>query len=72
MERLVQVDCDVQTSKHPLFFLTVIYSGFTERKPLFCRNTLITFTQLHTPGSCSVQPQSDLPTTEQLYWSTWG
>ncbi|KAK0148634.1 Mitochondrial pyruvate carrier 1 [Merluccius polli] len=33
---------------YSLLFMRFAYKGsFTERKSLFCRNTLITFTQLH-------------------------
>lgn len=44
--------------------------GFTKSSALFFRNTF-SYTCTFTPGSCSVQPQSDLLTTEQLYCSCW-
>lgn len=39
-----------------------IQGGFIESEPLVCREALITFTKFHAfiPGSCPVQPQSEL------------
>ena len=55
------------TSKSRLYF--VIFNSFKEVQLSFLsRDVLITFT----PGSCSVQPQSDPPDTEQLHWSGRG
>ena len=68
-------------------FVIFIYSGesFTERKLLFCRNALITFTQLHTftgidiidgPGPVKVYAgqvdwQANQSHGGQINWGHW-
>ena len=47
-----------------------IQGGFTKSSALFFRNTF-SYTCTIAPGSCSVQPQSDSLTTQQLHCSCW-